>query len=91
MSIRNVTFAIPLLLATGLAGTLLSTPAFAAGEKPESMPPICPKGQVWNKAKKACVVIVSSLAPDEERAGHADRLIGHHSTLALNDRTDPLE
>ena len=74
MSLYKATFAVPFLIASCLAGALLSTPAFASGEKAESMPPACPKGQVWNKAKKACIPYTSSLTPDEDRADYAYRL-----------------
>ncbi len=74
MSLYKATFAVPLLIASCLAAALSSTPAFASGEKAESMPPSCPKGQVWNKAKKACVPYVSSLTPDEDRTDYAYRL-----------------
>ncbi|CAD5201856.1 tetratricopeptide repeat protein [Pseudomonas sp. FEN] len=74
MNIRTATFAVPLLIASCLSVALSSTPAFASGEKTESMPPICPKGQVWNKAKKACIPLVSGLTPDEDRADYAYRL-----------------
>ncbi|HWH88887.1 MAG TPA: hypothetical protein VNV36_19230 [Pseudomonas sp.] len=54
MNIRQVLFAVPLLVAA------LSSPAIFAGDESDAVKkPECPKGQIWDSKTQKCVLQTS--------------------------------
>lgn len=84
MNSRYSMFTAPLLLAVALS----SSQAWANGEEDTPARPQCPKGQVFDKKARKCVLQTSKLVPDADRTDYAYQLAKdgrYEEALALLD------